>query len=377
MGGVRFRGLFYKRCAHPPNRRKTPTRRRPLGARPAPCYASEQGAHTPARRHRANGESGVRRLRPRAFLCGVGGYSPPSALLETAHAAASLIPARGLAFVASPLDRASAPADNATNSPPIGERLAAATRAVSAAYGRGIFVRCRGLLAPVRFAWSCRVRCSPNGWPNMRGYFQQPRIFHSPVGWGPHPRGRAHALRPVCPPHPFSLAAANSATARGNISLSLALRSFVIQRVRASLARFSFLTRSATCRPLGGRQGEPLPAPPPPRSRGFVVASAPCAALAPLALRAPVFRLRVHCFAIGGCVAPNPSPPSLSSGLSPAVRESVFLARTQWITLIAVADLHCPNGQSGVPPKPTPYPFPEWCSCRCTPFQFEKDKLYC
>ena len=30
----------------------------------------------------SSGESGGRRLRPRAFLCGVGGYSPPSAALK-------------------------------------------------------------------------------------------------------------------------------------------------------------------------------------------------------------------------------------------------------------------------------------------------------
>ena len=91
------------------------------------------------------GESGVCRLRPQHCLCGVGGYSPPSALLE---------------LHLQPLPQP------------------------------------RG-----KHAWL---------------FSTAPHIM--PRGWGASANGGPLNPAPGCPSHPFSLAAANSATARGNIS---------------------------------------------------------------------------------------------------------------------------------------------------------------
>lgn len=53
------------------------------GGAGTPCVVPRsRPALSPYARPRSSGESGVRSLRPRAFLCGVGGYSPPSAALK-------------------------------------------------------------------------------------------------------------------------------------------------------------------------------------------------------------------------------------------------------------------------------------------------------
>lgn len=94
-------------------------------------------------RPRSTGESCVRRLRPRDFLCGVGGYSPPSA-----------------------------------------------SRAFAGCF-------CGLLLRGVAAA-----RAPPRGWPNMAGYVPQPAILW-PAPRGARSAGGRPYPAPVGPPRPI------------------------------------------------------------------------------------------------------------------------------------------------------------------------------
>ena len=293
MGGVRYRGLFYKRCAHPPNRRKTPTRRRVAGDAPkfAPCYASGKG-RDPRNAAALTGRA-VSAAYGRGRFCAVSGVTRPRplCLLKLRTPPPALSPSAGLYSWRARLDRASAPADNATNSPLIGERLAAATRercppptATGLLCGVGGFSPPSALLElprPVLPQWLAK-----HAWL----FSTAPHISWPAIG-GPRPRGRALALRPSARPTLFRLLPLIRLPPAAIFLYSLALRSLVSQRVRASLARFSFLALSATAArwAAGG-----LPVPPPPSLARLVVAPlhAPPSLPWPRALRAPVFRLR-------------------------------------------------------------------------------------
>lgn len=143
----------------------------------------------------------------------------------------------------------------------------------------------------------------------MRGYFQQPRIL-CPVAGGHLQMGGPHTQPPAAPPTLFRLLPLIRLPPAAIYPQQLALHSFVIQRICASLVRFSFLTRSANAArwAAGG-----LPVPPPPSLARLVVASlhAPPSLPLPRALRAPVFRLRSLLRNRGLC-RPRTPPTSLS-----------------------------------------------------------------
>lgn len=145
-----------------------------------------------------------------------------------------------------------------------------------------------------------------------------------PRGWGASANGGPLNPAPGCPSHPFSLAAANSATARGNISTT-ACAPFARQPARPRFACALFLPRSLrNCRPLGGWGAPRTPAP---LARAACSRFAPCAALAPPSPGAsrPRFQLAFIASQSGAVSPPYPSHLPLSGWLSPAsVRESLF-----------------------------------------------------
>jgi len=293
MGGVRYRGLFYKRCAHPPNRPKTPTRSRHAGGAPLLLRATHRARGAHPRKVAALTGRAVSVAYGHGRFCAVSGATRPRPLclrkLRTQPPALS--PPAGLHSWRARLDRASAPADNATNSPLIGERLAAATRercpqpsAAGFLCGVGGYSPPSALLElprPVLPQWLAK-----HAWL----FSTAPHISWPAIG-GPRPRGRAHALRPSARPSHFRLLPLIRLPPAAIFLYPIALRSLVSQRVRASLARFSFLALSATAArwAAGG-----LPVPPPPSLARLVVAPlhAPPSLPWPRALRAPVFRLR-------------------------------------------------------------------------------------
>lgn len=152
-------------------------------------------------------------------------------------------------------------------------------------------------------------------------------IFNSPAyfmasHWGAPSAWARPCPAPVCPPRPFSLTAANSATARGNISL-FACAPLVRHPARLRFACALFIPHSLrNCRPLGGWGAPRAPAP---LARAACSRSAPCAALAPQAPGAsrPRFPLAGIATQSGAISPPFPSSLPLSSGQEPAfVRES-------------------------------------------------------
>ena len=208
---------------------------------------------------------------------------------------------------------------------------------MSAAFGSGLFVRCRGLLAPVRFAGVAASGAPPMAGQTCVAIFNSPAYFMA-SHWGAPSAWARPCPAPVCPPRPFSFAAANSATARGNISL-YACAPLVRHPARLRFACALCIPHSLrNCRPLGGWGAPRAPAP---RARAACSRSAPCAALAPLAPGAtrPRFPLADIATQSGAVSPPFPSNLPLSSGQLPAfVRESrSFTFRNSSIILSAAA----------------------------------------
>lgn len=166
--------------------------------------------------------------------------------------------------------------------------------------GAGFFVRCRGLLAPVRWAGSnTRAYCAGvlrwwprfalprrSTWPLI--YYKRP---YTALGGAPRGGAPSPAPRLPAPPHKcagfcggllwraFARLAANSATARARDMH----RSLVARPVRALLAWLSLLARLSAPMPPDGRLGG-SPVAPAPRARALPVAPLPSAPSLPLPL---------------------------------------------------------------------------------------------
>lgn len=142
-----LRGLFYARCAHPPNRPNPPRgsgRAARAAGRGCSCVAFPPLPRTLFTRPPPL-FGGERCPPPTAagLLCGVGGFSPPSA-----------------------------------------------SRAFAGCFG-GLLLR--GVAA---------ARAPPRGWPNMAGYVPQPAILW-PAPWGARSAGGRPYPAPVVPPRPI------------------------------------------------------------------------------------------------------------------------------------------------------------------------------